>query len=43
MVGSAELVANLDGAYNNLDEPQPVWNRRSNIISITVSVQVRPR
>ncbi|KAK8083199.1 hypothetical protein PG996_001980 [Apiospora saccharicola] len=40
MVGSAELVANLDGAYNNLDEPQPAWNRRSNIISITVSVQL---
>lgn len=40
MVGSAELVANQDGAYNNLNEPQPTWNRRSHIIAITVAVQV---
>lgn len=40
MVGSAELVANQNGAYDNLNEPQPSWNRRSHIIAITVSVQV---
>ncbi|KAK8872863.1 hypothetical protein PGQ11_003377 [Apiospora arundinis] len=39
MVGSAELVANQNGAYDNLNEPQPSWNRRSHIIAITVSVQ----